>query len=122
MRSNWLLIAGLGLIVAGLVGLSVLRPALEVRAQEDETLAGRAAELHEQMHRMVDAMMGQGFSQAMHEAMPGSEEMMDACARAMAAYDQSGQHEDMPGMMSGMGGMMRGDMMGGMHDYTGEEH
>jgi hypothetical protein len=122
MRSDWLLIAGLGLIVAGLVGLSVLRPALEVRAQEDETLAGRAAELHEQMHRMMDAMMGQGFSQAMHEAMPGSEEMMDACARTMAAYDQSGQHEDMSRMMSGMGGTMRGDMVGGMHDPMGRGH
>lgn len=122
MRSNWLLIAGLGLIGAGLVGLSVLRPALDVRAQEDETLGGRAAELHEQMHRMMDALIGQGFSQAMLEAMPGPEQMMDACARAMAACDQSGQHDDMPGMMSGTGGMMRGDMMGGMHDYTGEEH
>ncbi len=122
MRSNWLLIAGLGLIVAGLFGLSVLRPALEVRAQEDETRAGRAAELHEQMHRMMDAMMGQGFSQAMHEAMPGSEEMMDACARAMAERERSGQHEGTPRMMSGMGGMMRSDMMGGMYDQMGGRH
>ena len=122
MRRNWLLIASLGLIVAGLVGLGVLRPALEVRAQEDETLAGRAAELHEQMHRMMDAMMGQGFSQAMHETMPGSEEMMDACARTMAESERSGQPEGMPGMMDDMGGMMRDDMMGGMGYQMGRGH
>ncbi len=57
---------------------------------------------HEQMHQMMDGMMGQGFSERMHQAMPGSEEMMDQCASGM----------------SGMGTMMgRGDTMGrgGMH-------
>ena len=122
MRSIRLLIAGLGLIAAGLVGLSALWSVSEVQAQGDKPAADRAAELHEQMHRMMDAMMGEGFSQAMLKAIPGSEEMMDACAWAMEERERSGQPGAMPGMMSGMGEMMPGDMMGGMHDPMGRGH
>ena len=56
---------------------------------------------HEQMHQMMDAMMGEGFSQRMHAAMPGSEEMMEQCVSMM-------------GMMSMMQGMMGGGAMSGM--------
>ena len=56
---------------------------------------------HEQMHQMMDAMHGEGFSERMHQAVPGSEEMMEQCVAMMT-------------MMGQMGGMMGGSGMPGM--------
>ncbi len=53
------------------------------------------------MHQIMDAMMGEGHSEAMHAAMPGYEEMMEACAGALHGTMNDG------GMMSGTNRMMR---------------
>lgn len=59
-------------------------------------------ELHEQMHEM----MGEGASGRMHEAIPGSDEMLERCS-AMMAMMQAMMGEGMDRMMGdGMGGMM----------------
>lgn len=71
---------------------------------------------------LMDTMNGEGVSQAMHDATPGSAEMTDACARAKVERERSGQPGAMPGMLSGMGRMMHGDMMDGMHDPMGRGH
>ncbi len=63
---------------------------------------------HEQMHQMMDAMHGAGFSERMHEAMPGSEELMEQCVGMMNMMGQ--MHRMMGGQgadpMHGTGGMM----------------
>ena len=90
------LAAGVGtlMIAGGLLGASLtFAPSdLSADAQERRGEAQTPSEAHEQMHTMMDMMMGAGASERMHAAMPGSEEMMEACA-------------------SGMGGMMDDDMM-----------
>ena len=61
-----------------------------------------AGEMHETMHRMMDAMHGAGTSDRMHEAMgPDGERLMEQCVAMM----------QMMGMMSGM---MSGQGMEGM--------
>ncbi len=64
---------------------------------------------HEQMHQMMDAMHGEGFSERMHEAMPGSEELMEQCVGMM----------NMMGHMHGMMGGQRADPMPGMGGMMG---
>jgi hypothetical protein len=59
------------------------------------------------MHRMMDAVHGEGTSQRMHEAMgPDAEKMMDQCAAMMPG---SGT-----GMMGGQNGDAMRDMMQSM--------
>jgi hypothetical protein len=48
------------------------------------------------MHGMMDAMMGEGFSERVHEAMPETEDMMEQCASMMD------MKRDMQGMMNMM--------------------
>lgn len=97
MRRTLAVTLGVILIAVGLLGASLAATSSGVRAQEGERNA-----LHEQMHQMMDAMMGAGFSERMHAAMPGSEQMMEACAGAMQTGGGMGN------MMNGMGGMMQG--------------
>jgi hypothetical protein len=64
------------------------------------------------MHRMMDAVHGEGTSQRMHEAMgPDAETMIDQCEAMMAMMEQ------MQNMMSGTGpGMMGGHNGDSMRD------
>ena len=91
MRQKLILALGGTMIVAGLLGASLTLAPSSASADEHER-----SEPHEQMHTMMDTMMGTGFSERMHAAMPGSEEMMEACASGM------------PNMMNMMDGMMNG--------------
>jgi hypothetical protein len=64
------------------------------------------------MHQMMDAVRGEGTSQRMHEAMPGSVEMMEECASMM----------DLMESMEGMGGMMgNGSGTAGKMSYSDTE-
>lgn len=75
--------------------------------------------LHEQMHEMMEAMMGEGSSQRMHAAVPGSEGMMEQCAQHMEQQGSEGHHDMMDGGDM-MNGMMRDDVMGeGMDGMMG---
>ena len=78
-------LVGALLVVLGVVGLSftVAGPAV----------AGDAADRHEAMHRVMDAMHGEGTADRVH-AVEGGEQMMEDCAGMMGA-------------MSSMGSMMR---------------
>lgn len=100
------LATGLGtlMVAGGLLGasLTLVPTAPEANAQERDQPEQVQSDAHEQMHAMMDMMMGEGASERMHAAMPGSEEMMEACAAGM------------PNMMNGMDGMMDGGMMNGM--------
>jgi hypothetical protein len=62
---------------------------------------------HQRMHEMMDSMMGEGFSDRMHQSMPGSEEMMEQCAKHMEGRGGSG----MGGMMGMMSGSTEQEMM-----------
>lgn len=62
---------------------------------------------HQRMHEMMDSMMGEGSSDRMHQSMPGSEEMMEQCAKHMD--NMGGGMEGMMGMM--MSGSMKQEMM-----------
>lgn len=88
---------GVLLVLAGLLGTSLAFPGSVVYAQD-----GVPSAAHEQMHKMMDAMMGDGFSARMHAEMPGSEAMMENCAQGM---EQTGTNPD--DMMSG-GHLMQG--------------
>lgn len=96
---------GLGtvMIAGGLLGASLTFTSSDVSiiAQEQGEQAQTPSPEHEQMDAMMDMMMGEGASDQMHEAMPGSEELMEACASGMANM---------------MNGMMNGGMMGGSTD------
>lgn len=76
-------------------------------AQAPTPAPAEAAFTHEQMHQMMDAMHGEGFSERMHEAMPGSEEMMEQCV-AMMNMMQSMMGPGTSGMMGSQNGMMGG--------------
>lgn len=98
-RQRIVLALGILLIAGGLLGASftLVSPGTSAHTesvQQDD----RSSPAHEQMHQMMDAMMGEGFTEQMHAAMPGSEQMMEFCANAMS------------GMMNGdnMGNMMNG--------------
>jgi hypothetical protein len=94
MRQRLILALGGTMIVAGLLGASVTLAPSRASADEHERSG-----THEQMHATMDAMMGADFSERMHAAMPGSEEMMEACA-------------------AGMSNMMDESMMNGMDKMT----
>lgn len=96
-RSVTTVAASIALVLAAYGGWSIATDAASAFAQEPEH-----NELHERMHSMMDEMMGEGASERMHEAMPGSEEMMEQCTSMMGMMDG--------GMMDD--GMMRGGMMG----------
>jgi hypothetical protein len=84
--------------------------------QEDQVQGQEPSKTHQQMHQMMDAVRGEGTSQRMHEAMPGSEEMMEECASMMDMM------ENMEGMMNGMGGMMgNGSGTAGKMSYSDTE-
>lgn len=98
MRQKIAMTAGTFMIAGGLLGASLtFSPMEDVSAQETEPPTEERSETHEQMHNMMDSVMGEGFTERMHAQMPGSEEMMEACASGTA------------GMMNGMDGMMNGD-------------
>ena len=106
-RSLVTLAASIALVLAAYGGWSMATDAASAFAQEPER-----NELHERMHSMMDEMMGEGASERMHKAMPGSEEMMEECTSMMGMMD-GGMMDD--GMMRGGmmdGGMMRDGMMG----------
>jgi hypothetical protein len=96
-------------VVAGgdlVAKLTAAGPPDGLPTQEETTQSGP---IHKRMHEMMDAMHGEGFSERMHQAMPGSEEMMEECVRHV---------EDMPdGHMMGM--MMGGGGMHKMMDHSG---
>lgn len=100
-RSLFTLAASAALLLAAYGGWAIATDAASALAQEPEH-----NEAHEQMHGMMDAMMGAGASARMHEAMPGFEEMMEQCSSMMTMMDG-----DMGEMMDD-GGMMGGGMMG----------
>lgn len=65
--------------------------------------SGSGGSTHEDMHRTMDALHGEGASQSMHEAMGPDTEMMGRCAAMMAMTNE------MQDMMLGAGdGMMDG--------------
>jgi hypothetical protein len=77
-----------GAFVAGLAGLTFMA--------SSAADAGAGGSSHEAMHRMMDAMHGEGTSDRLH-ALDGGEQMIDKCAR---------MHDAMGGgtMRSGMRG------------------
>ncbi len=110
--TRWKLAIGAGLTAALLAAFS----AGTLFAQTPAPPA--APPTHEEMHRMMDAIHGEGFSERMHAAVPGSEEMMEQCAAMMGMMRQLGGMKGQGGM-AGMTGMMGGeamrDMMGRMN-------
>ncbi len=94
MRQKLALSLGALMIAGGLLGASVtFGPSdLSADAQERRGEEQIPSDAHEQMH----AMMGEGASERMHEAMPNSEQMMEACV--------SGMGNMMDGMMNGQEG------------------
>jgi len=118
-----------GYILLGLLGISLFAVGMAGIAYSQAAKEERHNPLHEQMHRMMDQMMGEGASHRMHEAMPGSEEMMEFCTGMMSDTNQTatmgpmgnmmgggmmGGGNQTQGMMGGMGGMMGPGMMGNM--------
>lgn len=110
------LILGMVLLIGGLAGIGLGNAPSEASAhegtdsqstentQEDDGEHQRSP-AHERMHEMMDNMMGEGFTERMHAAMPGSEQMMEACANRMG-----GMMDNMDEMMP-HDGMMNGDNM-----------
>ena len=104
------LVVGLAFLVVG-IGLWLGRddtPAMAFAA------ASQRQPSHEDMHRMMDVVRGEGTSQRMHEAMePNAEEMMDQCASMMGVMGE--MHNMMPGagpgMMGGPNGGSTRDML-----------
>ncbi len=101
-------LVGGALAVVGLVLLLLTTDVLFGQRQTSSN-AGPApdmTELHERMHRVMDAMHGEGDSRRMHEAMgPKAEEMVDQCAVMM------GMMQDMQGMMGDQGDVSMGSRM-----------
>lgn len=111
----------IGIILGGLVALPFTALAsswslpfmVSENGQAQDTQGGQGhaqepSETHQRMHEMMDAIHREGTSRKMHEAMPGSEEMMEECARRME--DTADGH-----MMGGFG------MMESMMDHSGHE-
>jgi len=100
------LVVGLAFLVLGSGALSGrdFTPVAAVSAASQEQPS------HEDMHRMMGAVHGEGTSQRMHEAMgPNGEEMMDQCAAMMAMMKE--MQNMMPGSGPGMMGGQNGDSM-----------
>ena len=104
MRQKLALGLGTFMIAGGLLGASLTFTLWDrsVSAQEEPEQEQAPSEAHQQMDAMMDMMMGEGASERMHEAMPGSEAMMEACAGGMGNMMNGG-------MMNGMDGMMQDD-------------
>jgi hypothetical protein len=96
MHQRIALILGIILIAGGLLGASLSFGLSGASAQDDDS-STQEQTTHEQMHEMMDSMMGAGFSERMHAAMPGSEQMMEACASGMTVGEGMGPMMD--GMM-----------------------
>ena len=98
----------MAVIGGALAGLALLALTIGPTAAQAQPPVG-GAPTHEQMHRMMDAMHGEGTSERMHEAMgEDGEKLMDQCVSMM-------------GMMQNMQGMMNGNMsgmMGGQNDQS----
>lgn len=101
--------AGAALVALGLSGLAWMWQGPAGAQQADR---GRS---HEAMHRMMDAMHGEGTAARMHQ-IEGADEMMTQCSgmmdmmggmdmARMGEMMRDGGMMDGPGM-SGMGGMM----------------
>lgn len=102
------LVVGLAFLMLG-TGLLLGRDFTPVAAV---TAASQEQPSHEDMHRMMDAVHGEGTSQRMHESMgPNAEEMMAQCAAMMTMM------QEMQNMMPGSGhGMMVGQNGDSMRD------
>lgn len=96
MRQKLALGIGALMIAGGLLGASATFAPSDgiVAAQEQRDEQQPPSEAHERMHTMMDMMMGEGASEQMHAAMPGSEQMMETCVSGMG------------NMMNGMDNMM----------------
>lgn len=100
------LVVGLAFMVLG-SGLLLGRDSAPAMAF---TTALQEQPSHKDMHRMMDAVHGDGTSLRRHEAMgPDTDEMMDQCAAMLAMM------QEMPDMMPGSGpgimGSQNGDSM-----------
>lgn len=108
-RAWWLQTAlAVALFVVGAAGLwaSFAGPATaEAHTPDREAMHGMMAD-HEGMHRMMNAMHGEGSAARMHDA-EGAEEMMQECSTSMGSMEPG-----MGSMMSGMGSMMGGGARG----------
>lgn len=94
--------AVIGLALLALTSSPVLATGTALAASSHGGTGGNA--IHEQMHRMMDAVHGEGASQRMHEAMgPNSERMMEECASTMASM-QNIEGMSGSGMMSNQDG------------------
>jgi len=98
-------------LLVGAMGVASAQPPTPQGKQPTPAPTPGGPNFHEEMDKWMDRMMGPGFSEKMHEAMPGSEEMLEACGSMMEALGEEGAS----GMMgsSGMGGIMGSGMMGG---------
>jgi hypothetical protein len=107
-----MLLIGIALGVVFTVPLTVVAGSDAVTkltgAAQTQEKTPQPGQTHQHMHEMMDSMMGEGFSDRMHQSMPGSEEMMEQCAKHMENMDGGGM-EGMMGMM--MNGPMEQEMM-----------
>ena len=105
-RTKALAIAGLMLALALITFTagSIYARGSSSRSPEERDMASATQVTHEQMHRMMDAVHGEGTSQRMHEAMgEDAERLMDQCVSMME-------------MMGQMQEMMGGEDANGMRD------
>jgi uncharacterized membrane protein len=103
------LVVVLAFLVVGLVGSDILSGRRSTPAMAFTT-ASQGQPSHEDMHRMMDAVHGEGASQRMHESMgPNAEEMMDQCAAMMTMMPET--QNMMPGSGPGMLGGQNSDSM-----------
>lgn len=103
------LMLGILLIAGGLLGASFTWSTMGEAKAHDQPIAqedadnpgstddGQRSQAHEAMHEMMDAMMGDGFTERMHAAMPGPEAMMGDCATGMGGMIDDMQMDGMMG-------------------------
>lgn len=103
MKRIWVPLLGVA------IGIALTVPMTALAANQDEK---DATDTHSTVHAMMDAMHSEGSSEQMHEAMPGSEAIMDDCASMMETMESTDGMMPDGGMMNGMGGMM--NMMRGL--------
>ncbi|MBI4345079.1 MAG: hypothetical protein HY555_05820 [Euryarchaeota archaeon] len=103
MRDRYVLLGLLGifLIAVGLAGTAYSDMAGVAPAQATKE------ERHNPLHEQMGQMMGEGASHRMHEAMPGSEEMMELCTGMMLGTNATATRGPMGGGMMGPGMMGR---------------
>lgn len=91
-------------IAGALVGLALFAVTSGPLFAAPSTPAASGVPTHEQMHRMMDAVHGEGISQRVHVAMgPDGEKLMDQCIAMMGMMQNMNMH-GMQGMMNGMMG------------------